>query len=408
MKKTLKHLILVCVLALVSQASFGQNANTAKLHYDSGLLDKAQTSIEKALANEKQAAKAKTWYVRGLIYAAIAIDQTGLYGGLDDNPVVKAKESYDKALEILGTQEKPEKGVKEDTEAAQKNLFAIAINYGANKFNEIGGQEGAETALKSFVLSQELDPTNPMGYAYSADIGYNLQKMDVVIPAIEKLLALDIKNDSLFSKSGVARYYAIYAFHLNNDLDDKEKALEVAKEGVAESDPEKDPETYAKLQRLMVTLYIELEQWDEAITNLNAVAEKDPSADNFFNLGRLYENQQEEEKAIENYKKSIDAEANYNALYNLAAIYFNKGVEIKKEVDQMDIDQYNKNGKEVEAKANAEFEKALPYFEQARGLDLDDAQKENVLGPLIQLYKVFKDTEKAKQAEAEFNDLIGE
>lgn len=410
MRKVLKNLILVCSLALLSNVALaqGKTPSAAKLHYDSGLMDKAKTAIDLAMENEKFNVKAKTWYIRGLIYAGIASDQTGLYGELADNPAQTALDSYKKALDILANASKPEKGVKEETEAAMANLYPIVINYGAQQFNA-GGDEGARGALDAFLLAQKLKPEDPLAYAYAADIGYNLQDMEAVISSIKKLITLDIPADDTTSGiKSMTRYYAIYAFYLTSEEDDKETALQIAKQGVEKNKPESDPDTYLKLQRLMVSLYIELEQWDEAIENLTTVAEKSPSPESYFNLGRLYENKEEEDKAIEYYKKSIAVEDNYNALYNLAAIYFNKGAEIKKEVDQMDIDEYNKRGKEIEAQANEQFEKALPYFERVKELDLDVNQEENVLGPLVQLYKVFKREDDAKKAEARLKQIIGE
>ncbi len=66
------------------------------------------------------------------------------------------------------------------------------------------------------------------------------------------------------------------------------------------------------------------------------------------------------------YNKALAAEPeNYDALYNLGVIYFNEAVGMKSEVDNMDMQQYQKTGKEVEGRVCGMFKKAKPYFEKA-------------------------------------------
>ncbi len=66
------------------------------------------------------------------------------------------------------------------------------------------------------------------------------------------------------------------------------------------------------------------------------------------------------------YQKALTAEPeNYDALFNLGVIYFNEAVEHKREVDNMDMQQYQKTGKEVEGRVCGLFKKSKPYFEKA-------------------------------------------
>lgn len=84
-------------------------------------------------------------------------------------------------------------------------------------------------------------------------------------------------------------------------------------------------------------------------------------------------------KAIENYKKvlSIDA-ANYDALYNLGVFYFNEAVQLKGEVDNMNMTEYQQRGKEVEGRVCGKFKKAKPYFEKAIQAKDEAEAKENL------------------------------
>ena len=70
--------------------------------------------------------------------------------------------------------------------------------------------------------------------------------------------------------------------------------------------------------------------------------------------------------AIDSYQKALVIDANnYDALYNLGAFYFNDAVLLKSEVDNMNMTEYGKRGKEIEGRVCGKFKKAKPYFEKA-------------------------------------------
>jgi len=73
----------------------------------------------------------------------------------------------------------------------------------------------------------------------------------------------------------------------------------------------------------------------------------------------------------------IDA-ANYDALYNLGVFYFNEAVELKREVDNMSMTDYQAKGKEVEGRVCGRFKKAKPYFEKAIQVKDEAEAKENL------------------------------
>ena len=65
------------------------------------------------------------------------------------------------------------------------------------------------------------------------------------------------------------------------------------------------------------------------------------------------------------YQKALTAEPeNYDALFNLGVIYFNEAVGMKSEVDNMDMQEYQKRGKEVEGRVCGMFKKAKPYLKK--------------------------------------------
>jgi tetratricopeptide (TPR) repeat protein len=84
-------------------------------------------------------------------------------------------------------------------------------------------------------------------------------------------------------------------------------------------------------------------------------------------------------QAIANYKKVLEIDAaNYDALYNLGVFYFNEAVQLKGEVDNMNMTEYQQRGKEVEGRVCGKFRKAKPYFEKAIQAKDEAEAKENL------------------------------
>jgi len=94
------------------------------------------------------------------------------------------------------------------------------------------------------------------------------------------------------------------------------------------------------------------------------------------------------------YTKALEVDANnYDALYQMGAYYYNDAVEIKRQVNSMDMNEYKKTGKDLEAKLAVKYHEALPYFERGYKVKKDEDLKEI----LKQVYRELKD--EAKLAE---------
>lgn len=96
------------------------------------------------------------------------------------------------------------------------------------------------------------------------------------------------------------------------------------------------------------------------------------------------------------YTKALEVDANnYDALYQMGAYYYNDAVEIKRQVNGMDMNEYKKTGKDLEAKLAVKYNEALPYFERGYQVKKDEDLKEI----LKQVYRELKN--EAKLAELE-------
>ncbi len=384
--KTVKLLLVILMMGFLPYTVFAQSG-AAKLALDAGTLDKAKEKIDEAMKNEKEVAKARFWLIRAQVYAGIAGDLTGLYSKLSDNPIQIAYDSYQKAMEMDFNKEKQKKGaVYKEAEKDMERFHSIVINYGAGRYQD----DDPNAAIDAFMLAQTTNPKDTIPFMYAAQLAYENQRFDVFEQSVVKVFGMDINNKVLF--------YTLYAYYLLKEKDDKEKALEIGQEGL-KLDPAKDPESYKQLQAIVFQLYLDLDKTDEAIAGIESSIQSANTEDEksvlYFNLGVLYERKEQPEKAIEAYQKSIDTKPNYDATFNLGAMYFNKAVEVKKEADNMSLDEYNKRGKAIEETAKVDFQNALPYFEKV--YDMPEGKTSRVIGTLAQIYRILGDEAKAKK-----------
>ena len=141
-----------------------------------------------------------------------------------------------------------------------------------------------------------------------------------------------------------------------------------------------------------INLYIKLNRTDELIDKLSDAIELDDMNDLlFFNRATVYDQKGMLDEAIIDYKKSIELNPdNFNSNYNLGALFFNRGVELRNEANNSSSDKlYNKLKKESEV-----FDDALPFLETSLSLDPND---KNTLLSLKQLYYLKGDYKKSKE-----------
>ena len=93
------------------------------------------------------------------------------------------------------------------------------------------------------------------------------------------------------------------------------------------------------------------------------------------------------------YTKALGIEpANYDANYNMGVFFYNDAVEMKRTVDNMDMAEYNKQGKEVDGQVCGRFKQALPYFTKAKSVKEEAELTEN----LTNLQNILKQYEERK------------
>jgi len=362
MKRT--TILLVLLFAVTCVFAQKGKVTSAKSYNDAGNLEKAVATIEETIdpTNPKTESSINwsgTWEARGEIYQAIFKSKDENIKKLSADPLTVAFDSYMKAL-ALDEKDKFSKSVK----IKLTLLIADLTNQAVAAFNE----ENYEKALKSFeqIMAIEQTPIFKADEPTSVDTviifnaglaAYNAQKYDKAIEYYKKA--------ATYKYSGARTFQLISSSYMQKK--DTVGALAILKEGLAEY-----PGNGTILVEV-INIYLNANKVDEALKYLDIAISQDPkNASYFFAKGTLYDKLLKPDEATECYLKAIEYKEDYfDAYYNLGALYYNKGV---KQIDVANTVPSNQPDKyEVEkAKADLEFNKAIPYMEKAHAINPTD------------------------------------
>jgi len=378
MKKiTLGLLFMFATLVCFSQP---KNVRKAESALDDGELMEALTLINEALNDDKTKDDSKTWFIRGNIYKAIAEDSTGSIS-VDGDPFQEAIDSYEKTLEL--SKENSTYYVFADQKVGE--IWATSLNKGAEYYQN----QEYEDAIEYFEKAMAAKPEDTTAYLYAGISAQSSGNYDAAEEFYLSLLDLGYENED------------IYNFLINVNLTEKknpDKALEYL-QAARESYPENND--WIKRQ---IVILINEERSEEAEQSLAEAIQSDPNDPQlYYNQGYLYEQMGKNEQAVSSYKKALEIDPDYfDATFNIAAYYYNQAAEILQQANDMDLKEYQEKGKEVEAKAKAHFEEALPYLEKAKELQPDDVK---VLTTLQTVYARLGMSEKAEEIESKLEQM---
>ena len=144
----------------------------------------------------------------------------------------------------------------------------------------------------------------------------------------------------------------------------------------------------------LVSLYtghlLKIGEQNKAIQVLTEAIKNNPKNEvYYFLLGSIYQSQNQETLAIQNFKTSIQLNSNYfDPEYNLGVLYFNKGVELNNTA----LDEENELKQEnLFDEAEIAFKKAMTHLEKAHSYKPKDR---NTMQSLLLIYQHFNYAEK--------------
>ena len=383
----MKRVALLTLLVLGITTAFAQKGKVAAASQflTTNDLDKAKEAIDLALEHEKSIGWPKTYIVAAKVY-------TEKYkSGKDIEDMKKAVSYYKKALELDAKGNEKGKGIGKYEKEIQLALTMFKpdlTNAGIEGFNT----EDFDAALFAFESVLEVNALPIM----------EEDGVDTAIVYNCALAAYNAKNweksEEYFNKSIDLKYGGGDAVLLLNQVyqtnGDSIKMGDNLKKGF---------ETYPEDDRILTTLiqyYLDSKQNEEALEYLNtAIASDQSNAAFYYARGVLFE-KVDQEKAMADYNKCLELDPdNFNALYNLGVVYYNKGVE------QQNVANDKTTTKEYEAAlkvANEYWEKALPYMEKALEVQPGEGA---VLETLKGLYYRFEKMDKYNEVNEQLKAL---
>src|SRR5690606_3695711 len=196
-------------------------------------------------------------------------------------------------------------------------------------------------------------PDDTTAYFYSAIVANSLEKYDV---SMEKFR-------TYVDKGGTSPdAYSMMLNMLNGPLDNKEKALELAREA-----QKKFPE-HPDFGKVEIGTLIDLGRIDEAKVGLEQAIKKEP--DNkilHFYLGYVNSSLGNSEAAIKSYQEALRVDPNYfDAQLMVAKEMYKPAESIKKEMSNLGISAADRKKKlELDNVLVEKLKVALPYWEKA-------------------------------------------
>ncbi len=373
-------LFAMLALTLVACAQ-NKNVNKASRFTDMGRLAEAEEFINMAIENEKTMDKAKTWHTYGEVYNAILNDST--YESEKD-ALAEAAKGYRKAMELENNETAPYYFMSSQ---AIENLWGGHLNDGVTYYQE--GQ--LDKALEELELCAVVKPEDTTAYLYAASIALEKSDFEKAIEYYNELIDLDYTTPSIYNG---------YIFALGRTEAPQEKILETIQQGLAEFPGN------VELLRQQVQFYLDAGRKQEAITSLQETIEKDPENPMlYFNLGFLYDEAEDKEKAIEYYEKSLEYQEDFfEPLFNIGVIYYNMGTKKINEANSLTLTEYRKNGKALEEEGKVFFKQAMPYLEKAAEIRQEDLV---TLETLQSIYFRLQENEKAAELGEKIKELGG-
>ena len=377
----MKKLMILLAVMLTSTVMMAQKTDrtNAYMYNKNGQYEKAAEAIEKCVNHEsflgmKPKDQAQAWLYRGMIYLNI-----------HQNPELAAKypDCLEKAYEALENCTKADPNFTKDAQNAQEvypRIAAIAVNFfqeGVANFNNQAFPEAAVKFRKSYDISKNGAAPDTSALVNTA-LSYQRAKMfDEAIVNYNDLKELGYNNVDLYKN--------LAACYLGKD--DQENAVNVIEEGMAKFPAD------AGMIIEKVNLFLKQGKGDEALADLNKLAELDPNNPSIlFILGTIYGDDTHDiynpDKAIEYYTSAININPEYyDAVYNLGALYITMSNKLKAEANEItgfskaEIEKYDGLVHQAEELVRT----GLPYVKQAYEAQPSDDIKQVLKSMYVQL-----------------------
>jgi Tfp pilus assembly protein PilF len=388
------------MLMLVNIAAFSQkqskpNINKALKSMQEGKLNEAKEMIDAATTYEKTMNDGKTWYYRGLIYAAIDTTSNESFKALDPEPLKVALESFAKADQM--GKEGSEYFITDGTSVmpiTKSQQLEMLANYYLDKgIKAFQDDADNEASLKNLGKTKQVFESafkekpyanDTLTYYVTALVAQQSDSLDLAIENANKYIEKGGK--------GKDAYLILYQIYNAGPKEDKDKALEIVRQ--AKKALPNNPD----FPKLEIGMLIDMNKIDEAKASLESAIKEEP--DNkilHFYLGYTNSRTENMEEAKKNFNEALKLDPNYfDAQYYLAQLYLIDANKIRDQIKSLGMSAADKKkAAELDKQLVEKFKIALPYWEKAEQLNPKDTY---VLERLRTIYYYLGDD--AKEASA--------
>lgn len=346
-------------------------------------LQEAVDAIQVAETGSETAKDPETYLAKGQIFDEIArqvvvVNETNI-GSIDElpaveNPAVQAANAYLKALEYAEkgrhTKEALKGLVTVQTNLSNLGIYAIRGSDYAGAYANFNTGLAVHDALKANGEASVLDAEGQLSdQRYYTGLAALLNKdYDAAKPLYTQLA------EENYDEAGI--YEGLY--QITADEGDADAAYAYLEKG-REKYPDDVTLLFAEINH-----YLKQGKLDVLTDKLQAAIEKEPENISLYTTtGNVYDQlfqkaytageiekaNQYFEKALSYFEQALEIDpANSDAIYSIGALYFNRGAQMSQALADLSND-FSKEGQkkyaELEAKVNAEFDKALPWFQKA-------------------------------------------
>jgi Flp pilus assembly protein TadD len=369
MKKTTFLVSILLLLPIVNYAQQREVTNAFLSMLDNDF-DDAKDEIDRASVHEKTKDDPYTWFIKGKVYHSLFTSKPAKFSKIRIGSEIIAFESFSKAMILSQSTKK-----KEYYESSEKDLKVLHNDVFRKALEEISladsltrqkrqmeGDSLYNLSYEHFLLSFKISPQDT-GAAQNAFIcAIRLKDYNKAV-YITGQLEGKVKPDP--------EVYATIAGLANTSQTNSTASIDWIRKGIIEF-----PKNI-NLRLLELNWYSENGKLNEAKSKLEETIQLDSSNAVLFSiLGNIYDQEAADEKrlkgdrdasktkAIKSYRKALKLDStNFEANYNIGVYYYNKGVDLKNKYENLDLNDFQKKGKAMEANFKKEFGNGLPYFE---------------------------------------------
>lgn len=387
-----KKTLLASALTLSIATGFAQKNNLVNAHnyLNRKEPDKAKVAIDAAAEHEDTKSSPKMWVLRAETYMALQESKDEKLRALDPEAAVKALTAVINCLKSDKDKEFLERVTPIITPAAYR-VFNKSI-----EFEAAGNYDKAIEVCKQLFEVIPYDKDGSLKRANITNDKVNLRIYQIAMRAknnavakeyIQKLIDIKYKDPMLY-------YNMAELYKAEGNMDKALSYVDMGR-GLFEDD--------INLIALEINYYIEMKKTDVLLDKVKKACENAPDNELLmYNLGSIYQQTGNYAKAEEAYKKCLEIKPDYaDANFNLGAMYSNSGVEFAKQAESVPPKETKKYD-ELNAKANAEFAKAIPYLEKASE---SDPKNKQIARALMSMYSKTGQTDKYNKIKEQIQNI---